>query len=241
MNEKLLKFLRLRLGLKPIVDYAQSRQKLCGVGELPIRTIFDVGANVGKKTRAYRKLFPEATIYCFEPTPGPFERLSRWAATQNGRVVAMNLALSSTPGNATVYWNLEHPGGSSLDQRTTESGARESESVRKVEAKVETLDRLAAKLDLRDEIFVKIDVEGHDLEVIRGGTELLRRASAVIVEIAIVDAPDGRPTFGEFVQVLGELGYMYRGNLAHAYVSGVPRNADAVFIKQPELRRRVSL
>src|SRR5262249_10620663 len=238
MNEKLLKFLRLRLGLKPIVDYAQSRQKLCGVGELPIRTVFDVGGKDGKKTRGYRKLFTEATIYCCEPTPGPFERLSRWAATQNGRVVAMSLALSSTPGNATVYWNLGHPGGSSLDQRTTESGARESESVRKVDAKVETLDRLAAKLDLRDESFGKIDVERHDLEVIRGGRELLRRASAVIVEIAIVDAPDGRPTFGEFVQVLGELGYMYRGNLAHAYVSGVPRNADAVFIKQPELRRR---
>src|SRR5215467_2984354 len=206
MNEKVLKFLRLQLGLKPLVDYAQSRQKLCGVAELPIQTISDVGANIGKKTRAYRKLFPNATIYCFEPTPGPFERLSQWAATQNGKVVAMNLALSSAPGNATVYWNLEHSGGSSLNQRTTESGARES--VRKVEAKVETLDRVVAKLELRDEIFLKIDVEGHDMEVIRGGTELLRRASAVIVEIAIVDAPDGRPTFGEFVQVLGELGYM---------------------------------
>lgn len=238
MNEKFLKFLRLRLGLKPIVDYAQSRQVLCGVGELPIRTIFDVGANVGKKTRIYRKLFPEATIYCFEPTPGPFEKLSQWAATQSGKVAAMNLALSSMPGNATVYWNLEHSGGSSLRQPGANSGGPGSENIRKVEAKVETLDRVAEKLDLRDEIFVKIDVEGHDLEVIRGGTELLRRASAVIVEIAIVDAPDGRPTFGEFVQLLGELGYMYRGNLAHAYVSGVPRNADAVFIKQPTLRRK---
>src|SRR5262249_16773907 len=163
MNEKVLKFLRLQLGLKPIVDYAQSRQKLCGVAELPIRTIFDVGANVGKKARAYRKLFPEATIYCFEPTPAPFENLSQWPPTQNGKVLAMNLALSSAPGNATVYWNLEHSGGSSLNRQTAESGVQESESVRKVEAKVETLDRVAAKLDLRDEVFVKIDVEGHDL------------------------------------------------------------------------------
>jgi hypothetical protein len=152
----------------------------------------------------------------------------------------MNLALSSAPGNATVYWNLEHSGGSSLTQPNANAGVQESDAIRKVEAKVETLDRVAAKVDLQDEIFVKIDVEGHDLEVIRGGTELLRRASAVIVEIAIVDAPDGRPTFGEFVQVLGELGYMYRGNLAHAYVSGVPRNADAVFIKQPGLRRKAT-
>src|SRR5499433_3557969 len=134
MNEKLMKFLRLRLGLKPILDYAQSRHILCGVGELPIRTIFDIGANIGKKARAYRKLFPEATIYCFEPTPGPFERLSQWAATQNGKVVTINLALSNTPGNATVYWNLERSGGSSLNQQTTESGARENESIRKVEA-----------------------------------------------------------------------------------------------------------
>lgn len=241
MNEKVLKFLRLQIGLKPVVDYAQSRQKLCGVTELPIRTIFDVGANIGKKTRIYRKLFPEATIYCFEPTPVPFEKLSQWASTQNGRVVAMNLALSSAPGSATVYWNLQHSGGSSLHEQRVTASTEKKEDIREVEAKVETLDRVAEKLDLRDEIFLKIDVEGHDLEVIRGGTELLKRASAVIVEIAIVDAPDGRPTFGEFVQVLGELGYMYRGNLAHAYVSGVPRNADAVFIKQPALRRKAGL
>ena len=51
ISQRLLKFVRIRLGLKPLIDYAQARSRLIGVAELPIRTVFDIGANVGKKAR----------------------------------------------------------------------------------------------------------------------------------------------------------------------------------------------
>lgn len=41
--------------------------------------IFDVGAYVGDITATYRDIFPEATIYCFEPFPDSFKKLSRLA------------------------------------------------------------------------------------------------------------------------------------------------------------------
>ena len=43
------------------------------------RVIFDVGAYVGKVTIIYRDLFPEATIYSFEPFPDSFRDLNRLA------------------------------------------------------------------------------------------------------------------------------------------------------------------
>lgn len=41
--------------------------------------IFDVGAYAGDITRTYRDIFPGATIYCFEPFPDSFKKLSRLA------------------------------------------------------------------------------------------------------------------------------------------------------------------
>ena len=233
MYPRILKFCRLNLGMKPLIDYAQSRQSLMGISDLPIRTIFDVGANIGKKARQYHKLFPEASIHCFEPVPSTFARLHAWARRQEGQVRAYQLALGSKPGLATMYCNETHSGGSSLSRTIPPAG--EHYVVKRV--RVETLDSVAARVPLCDQIFVKIDVEGFDMEVVKGGTSLLRRAAAVIIEIAIPESPDGSPGFREFVNTMTELGYMYRGNLAHGFVGGVARLADAVFIKPPEARR----
>ncbi len=234
---KLVKFCRLRLGLKPIIDYAQSRSKLIGIGELPIRTVFDVGANVGRKSRHYRRLFPDAVIYCFEPLPVCCRRLEKWARRQDGKVKVLNLALGDGSGQTTIHWNVKHPGGSSLLAPGGLPRARSESQIVELPVRIERLDAVAAGLDIEDEIFVKIDVEGSDMDVIRGGTELIRRASAVIVEIPLFESPGDRPGFAEFVATLTGLGYMYRGNLSHAYVGGVARAVDAVFIKPPEARR----
>lgn len=226
-------FLRLRLGLKPVFDYVELRTRLIGVRDMPIRTVFDVGGNVGKMARLYRRIFPEAMIYSIEPVPACYTKLARWAETQNGRVRTFNLALGREPGQARMWWNQTAPGDSSLvpSRFQSKDGAE-------IQVQVETLDRLAAGLELQDEILVKIDTEGYDLEVIHGGTELLRRASVVIVEILFFESPDKQPHFGQFMQALGEMGYMFRGFLGFGVIEGVLHGGDAVFIKQPALRRR---
>ncbi|MFM2296153.1 MAG: hypothetical protein RLZZ350_2566 [Verrucomicrobiota bacterium] len=230
----LKKFLRLRLGLKPVFDYVEIRTRLAGVRALPIGTVFDVGANVGKMARSYRKLFPAAQIYSFEPVPATYEKLAAYAATQNGAVKTFNVAVGSAPGQTTMWWNREHSGGSSLARSTFNEGAGE-----KISIAVETLDRLAATLELRGEILVKIDTEGYDLEVIRGGKELLGQATVVIVEVLFADDLGAPPHLGQFTQELGELGFMFRGFLGVGVVDGVPLGGDAIFIKRKSLRAAV--
>jgi len=41
------------------------------------KTIFDVGANVGQTSKAYRRMFPSVEIWAFEPFQGNFEVLRR--------------------------------------------------------------------------------------------------------------------------------------------------------------------
>jgi FkbM family methyltransferase len=222
-----VKFCRLKLGLKPVIDYAQYKSRLLGVRDLQVRTIFDIGANVGKKSKLYRRLFPQAKIHSFEPLPSCFEKLDRWASKQQGQVQTYNLALGSRPDTMTIHFDRSHPGGSTLLDLPSDH----HDDYADVKVRVETLDSIADGLSIEDNIFVKIDVEGFDMDVMRGGMNLLQRASAVIVEAPLVDAPTERPMFADYVNLLGALGYSFRGNLACAYVEGIPRLADAVFIK----------
>lgn len=41
----------------------------------PVGVVMDVGANVGDTVQHYRTLFPDATIYAFEPFPGVHRQL----------------------------------------------------------------------------------------------------------------------------------------------------------------------
>ncbi|MAV37687.1 MAG: hypothetical protein CMJ59_19775 [Planctomycetaceae bacterium] len=229
----LLRFCRLRLGLKPFVDYAQSRRCLNGIAQLPIGTVFDVGAHVGKMTRRYRKLFPNANIYCFEPLPDCYRRLQRWANRQGDRVQAFNMALGNASGQVDFFWNQSHPGGSSLRAPETPHNRETHVSLT---TRMEKLDDVVASLTLRGEILIKLDVEGAELEVLEGARNLLGQASAIILEAAIGEERS-RPHFHDLLQTLEPRGFLYRGNLGSAYVDGVPRLVDAVFIKPPSLRR----
>jgi FkbM family methyltransferase len=236
LKDSLIKFCRLRLGMKALVDYAQSRSNLVGVGDLPIRTVFDVGANVGKMSRRYRRLFPRAMVYCFEPLPVCYQKLNCWARRQQGKVAAFNLALGSRPGQMTIYYNPNFSPSSSL-LPPSEAELREGGRRIPLPVRVETLDRVAARLNVQDEILVKIDTEGFDMEVIQGGRGIIERASAVILEARTYEAPSDRPGFADYLRTMADFGYMYRGNLRQAYVQGRICCADAVFIKPPNARR----
>ncbi len=230
LAKQTVRFCRSKLGLKPVIDYAQSRIRLLGVSDLPIRTVFDIGANRGRKARLYRRRFPDARIYCVEPIPACCAIIEEWAQHQHGLVSVMNLALGSQPGKLNFCWNVRHSGGSSLiEPHDIESRLRRGDC-RRIEVAVETLDRVASRLPVEDGILVKIDVEGFDLEVIRGGRATLRRASAVIVEVGLTDH-SVRPPFADFVNELADLDYAFRGYLGCAWVDGIPHLADAVFTK----------
>jgi len=46
----------------------------------PIKTVLDIGANVGESIERFRRIWPEAKIYSFEPRAVAFEKLFDAAA-----------------------------------------------------------------------------------------------------------------------------------------------------------------
>src|SRR4051812_11623464 len=70
----------------------------------PCPVIFDVGAHVGETSTEYRRLFPDAKIYAFEPFPGSFLALKR-SFSEDGNITVLELALSDYSGDTILFSN----------------------------------------------------------------------------------------------------------------------------------------
>jgi FkbM family methyltransferase len=117
---------------------------------------FDVGANYGAKSEVFLKL--GAKVVAFEPQHDCAEELRARLGT-NPRLTLVNEALGSQPGMLTLYV-MHHRSRSSLIKTWGD------DSVGSYEVPVTTLDEAIRNYGKPD--YCKIDVEGYDLEVIKG-------------------------------------------------------------------------
>ena len=154
---------------------------------LDARVILDVGANIGRVAEAGLRTYPRSRVYCFEPVSSTFETLSRRLAPFGNRVKLYPFALSDVKGEAGINLTSFHGANSihpqaalhkHLNPHVRELG---EETIR-----LRRLDDLAAELPTAVDI-MKIDVEGHELQVLRGGEAFLRdRVDTVLIEISFM-------------------------------------------------------
>jgi len=126
--------------------------------------VVDVGAHVGVYTlKTSKEVGDDGLIISVEPHPSNFRLLKLNLAINNlENVIPLNYALSSFDGRVKLYTN--HPLGRLLDLTTVPRKATDEY----IEVTSLTLDSLLRKLDLGKVDLVKIDVEGAELEVLKG-------------------------------------------------------------------------
>ena len=134
-----------------------------------IRTVLDVGANIGQFARAIHEVLPKAVIYSFEPLPDCFTELQR-AMSGVATFRAFNTALADRDGEAEFYRSSWSPSSSllpmeELHKQNFPFTAGESRQT----VRTRRLDECAKGLMVEKEILVKIDVQGAEDKVIRGG------------------------------------------------------------------------
>src|SRR5438034_2781631 len=145
-----------------------------------IRTVVDIGANVGQFAEAARRAFPQAILHCFEPLPSCFATLSRRFAGAPG-VLLYNTALADKPGMSTMTQSSFSPSSSLRGMGPTH--VREfpwTAGGDQLAVRVSTLDVTFADVPLAGPLLVKIDVQGTEDLVIAGGRATLAEAAVVI-------------------------------------------------------------
>ena len=148
----------------------------------PGDTVLDVGANIGAVALPLaRRVGPSGRVVCFEPFPTHVAKLRdnvRCNALSN--VAIHELALSSEPGRLTMISPLHDYQGMARVVASTDPAAA-------LEVTADTLDAFCAREGIREVAACKIDVEGHELSVLKGTTKTLERGSvwAFVFEQAV--------------------------------------------------------
>jgi FkbM family methyltransferase len=132
-----------------------------------IRTVLDVGANVGTWSLMAADLFPDATIYALEVVPDTAATL-RERAGQLDRVRSFNLGLAAHTGTLSLRY---HPAAST---HATFTDYPHSWSGERIECPVMRGDDFLAREGLREVDFLKLDVEGAEHLVLQGLEDHLR-------------------------------------------------------------------
>lgn len=173
--------------------------------ETPV--IFDVGANIGTYTTWIAQLFPRGKVYCFEPQRLVFQMLCGNLAINNfDNCYAYNMALGNVDSilefEEPDYYQKEDFGTFSLieDKIKTRSEYRHTVNLL-------TLDSFTTHYKVDKVDFIKIDVEGMDLDVLKGGKKTLETHRPSI----FIEHSDNRKSIlNDIVEYLGINNYTYK-------------------------------
>lgn len=180
-------------------------------------TILDIGANDGYSVTLFREIFPDATILSFEPLEDCFRKVEAVLA-QSPPGKAFHCALGDTDGSSVIYRSESSPSSSLLPMDElhrvefphTAKATEEQICVRR-------LDGMTGELQIQNPLLVKIDVQGFEDRVIRGGSETLRTAAAIVVELSSYSLYCGQANFSAVNAQLESLGFAFRGAVDQMY------------------------
>jgi FkbM family methyltransferase len=148
------------------------------IRSLPVSgTFIDVGANIGYiSVLASRRVGPGGRVLAIEPSPQVLPILRATIQRNESKNVSIvELACSHVPGNVTFFMtDRSNLGRGSLSQQN--AGCAQSVEVRR-----ERLDAIVAAHQLDRIDVVKIDVEGAELQVLRGMHYILAKCHPIIV------------------------------------------------------------
>lgn len=184
-------------------------------------TVFDVGANMGFWSLALvRHSGPWiGKMHLFEPMPGNLERIESVRSDglygDNADNITINrFALSDTEGTVDIHFENDVTGFASIDSATVHLMARSVDLPRHLSIETQTLDAYCAAHDIGRIDILKIDVEGHEMAVLKGAQRMLseKRIRCIVYEIGPhqMVRREFYKDFFDFFVALGYDNYRYR-------------------------------
>jgi FkbM family methyltransferase len=170
----------------------------------PGDTVLDIGAQLGYfSLHAARLVSPTGRVYCFEPDPRSFARLEH--AIRLSRIdwiKSFQTALSAREGTMDFY--LSPTLGWSTGVKNSHL-----EDLQQVSVRTSPLDLLVSQGEIPSRMrLVKIDVEGFEMEVLRGMRNVLATSRPILVleiNVQMLHAQGTSPS--EIVRFLESLEY----------------------------------
>lgn len=179
-----------------------------GMHKNEIKNMFIVGAHEGREVRVLSRSYPECEYYLFEPYPKYFSFLEEKFRKRKD-VNLLNLGISSKVGEMEFYQTNIDGSGSLFKPNNLANSSYNMKVKEKIKVNVTTLDNyiIETKINMPDLLW--IDVQGHEMNVLKGGDNSLEKIKAIFVEIA-AGSPiyDGQVSLNDINVYLSQKGFV---------------------------------
>lgn len=175
--------------------------------EVPI--ILDVGAHRGESVEFFKSIYPQSSLFSFEPDPDNFAELIKVA--QQFDTQAIQVALGEKTEEECSYYrqSISHMGGLlPIHADSTDSlGYAQQATNERITVRKTTLDQVFADLDIAHVDILKIDVQGYEGKVLEGASSMLALTDCVVIEVLLYDFYGKTDSFAEVVRLMGGAGF----------------------------------
>ena len=197
----------------PVTDSSISKEFICELVSKPNPTILEIGCHDGTNTLWFLEVFDFPKIFCFEPDPRAASRFKQKFEIRP-EVSFYEYAISDKNGEETFYMS------SGQESETMPDGWDCSGSIRKPKnhltvhpwckfektmvVKTKTLDTWCReeKIDRID--FIWMDVQGAEIDVIRGGRKALRNTRYLYTEYSNKELYQGQLSLKQLLKELAD-------------------------------------
>lgn len=221
LPERVKSRVKMTLGV-PNVEFSLLNMKRNGFSP---RVVIDVGAYRGDWTSMCKHIFPAARVLMIEPQEARKDDLKR--VLTEFPDVALECALAGSEKRAAVGFYAVDSASSVLPEVETNRPPAVFLSMR-------TLDAIVEATPFEHPDFIKLDVQGYELEVLKGAKESLISVEAVLMEVNLIEINKGAPLFHEVVGFMAEKGFQLYDicSFFRRPYDGALWQVDAIFVKK---------
>jgi FkbM family methyltransferase len=229
VNSKMSYADKVTLGIQNHVSALYGAKRL---GFTPT-SVIDIGAHNGDWTTEVRELFPDPQYLLFEPLPTKKDLLKEKFRKTNTEIYSV--LLGHDEKREVPFFSMG-TGSSVLEEQT--SLDREV-----IFLDMCKLDSITCKHNLGDKVLMKIDVQGFELEVLKGAEKTLSFTELILMEVSLLNYNKEAPLIHQVIPAMEEYGFVpydFVGFIRKANDNALIQT-DMFFVKKDsKLRRSVN-
>ncbi|TAF74501.1 MAG: FkbM family methyltransferase [Bacteroidetes bacterium] len=177
--------------------------QICKAESIDVKCIYDIGANIGTWAMLAKAVFPSASFECFEPLNlhfSDFEKNTKLLQYIHLHKVAL--------GNTNAFLNLnitsQSDSSSILQLTKLQTDVFGINKIKESRVEVVILDDYILKHNIAYPDLMKLDVQGFELETLKGAKKCMAYCKFIILEVSFVEFYVGQPLFEEVINFMFE-------------------------------------
>ena len=191
-------------------------------------TILDIGAHTGQFHSWSKRVWPDVGVFMIEANPLHESHLDKLAMMNGDKYLIA--ALGDEEREVTFYTRSDKPHTEGNSYYKEHNYWDIPQLVQETKVTLQKLDNLFEDNAVFD--IIKVDTQGSEIDILKGGKDLVSKAQAIILEVSFIEYNEGAPTAEETIDYMSEIGFEERMSIGEHYDGETIVQKDLLFLNK---------